>query len=466
MEIEEKHAVVRTVTLSIGNGYYGRLGHGDWMSRPYFAVIEWFLKQNISICKVACTAGSTIALSDEGYVYCCGKNHLGQLGVGTCWDEESFPKKIQFDNIGNLFDSVENIWAGESQVFAKKKDGSCWCWGAGYFGVLGLGGVAEEQQTSPVKLPQEFVEFASGSMHSIARDASGDVWTTGKNVEGQLGYDLEAGRKSNSRFRMVEFFKIRGIKAKQIGCGKYNSAMIDEDGRFWIWGKASEGSLGQPTEIDILRHPTQVVLDEKVVKMAFGMHHYLLLTDKSEVFGFGLNSFSQLALAEPKAKVHQPTKIDRLMEILMQDQEEISQIGCSYDTSFVISRKGRLYTWGHNWYGKNGVGKNDLDDLDVEFPTLVSSLKDLRVIDCTGGNESLLVVAEFDGSTAKLPRVDSQRDGKIKQSRWEYPIQNKYHPTEQELTEMDRIRFPEKYPIPAAIPPPPPPPAPASIKRN
>ncbi|RHN70873.1 putative regulator of chromosome condensation 1/beta-lactamase-inhibitor protein II [Medicago truncatula] len=82
------------------------------------------------IVDVAAGESHTLLLTEDGSVYCWGRGMFGRLGNGSQKDE-LFPKKLNFGNPNGTQDSVKivGIAAGSYHTLALAEDGSVWCWG-------------------------------------------------------------------------------------------------------------------------------------------------------------------------------------------------------------------------------------------------------------------------------------------------------------------------------------------------
>ena len=65
-----------------GNNYNGQLGIGN--NNNVYSFLNVNSLNNIKIIQIACGWNHSLILSDEGYVYSCGCNVSGELGIGDC----------------------------------------------------------------------------------------------------------------------------------------------------------------------------------------------------------------------------------------------------------------------------------------------------------------------------------------------------------------------------------------------
>jgi alpha-tubulin suppressor-like RCC1 family protein len=85
-----------------------------------------------NVVAVAAGNGHTLALEEDGTLWACGDNSVGQLGDGT-WVSRTAPVEIAG------FVGVEAVAAGDVHSAALKSDGTVWAWGHNFYGQLGNG---------------------------------------------------------------------------------------------------------------------------------------------------------------------------------------------------------------------------------------------------------------------------------------------------------------------------------------
>ena len=124
---------------SWGNGYHGRLGHGDNQAQLLPKKIEAFTGQRV----VAVSAGSdhSLALTADGAVWSWGSGAVGKLGHGDTQDQ-LLPKKVE----AFAGRRVVAVSAGQHHSLALTADGAIYAWGLGESGCLGHGEDLSHQQ--------------------------------------------------------------------------------------------------------------------------------------------------------------------------------------------------------------------------------------------------------------------------------------------------------------------------------
>lgn len=109
-------------------------------------------------------------------------------------------------------------------------------------------------------------------------------------------------------------------------------------------------------------------IEGKIVDIACGMEHFILLTDLGFVYSCGCNKYGQLGLGRNG---------DRIGFTKVPINEEIIKIAVGSNHSVLLSKEGNAYSFGENYEGQLGLG--DMGHRDI--PTLVS-IKDVKYIAC------------------------------------------------------------------------------------
>ena len=76
----------------------------------------------------------SLILENDGALWGCGYNGVGQLGLGDGTNRTTFTQ------IATNVDDIKEIYCGGYNTFMLKNDGTLWCTGHNHYGELGLGG--------------------------------------------------------------------------------------------------------------------------------------------------------------------------------------------------------------------------------------------------------------------------------------------------------------------------------------
>ena len=230
----------------------GELGHGTWspteVSIPKL-VTSFGKTRIVSVC-----AGSnhTLAISEAGQIWSCGRNRHGQLGQGHMIDEAAF---FMVDDLRS--NRIVSVAAGKFHSMALASDGKLFTWGDNAGGQLGLPTLVDHP--SPVLVDYldpatlrsgaRVTAIAAGGYHSFALTVSGQLMATGRHKEGQLGIGT-LSVNGIKKFRRVSFSQCgneASTRVMQIQCGYLHSvALIQVNGKRQVrsCGDNSFGQLG------------------------------------------------------------------------------------------------------------------------------------------------------------------------------------------------------------------------------
>ncbi|WP_017237766.1 RCC1 domain-containing protein [Streptomyces sp. SS] len=215
--------------LSWGNDSYGQLGDG--LPDPSAPVTRPVAVQSLNKVKdVSAGCQFALALREDGTVWSWGRNHEGQLGLGTMTDRNT-PQRIPG------LENIVAVKAGCRHALALTADHTVKAWGRGGNGELGNDGT--ELSTSPVDVKhlEEVTEIFAGPYHNFALLDDGGVRAWGANGAGQLGDGTKSGRTTP-----VPVLQPRGVVSLLPGWG-FTLALLD-DQSVVAWGDNDVGQLG------------------------------------------------------------------------------------------------------------------------------------------------------------------------------------------------------------------------------
>jgi alpha-tubulin suppressor-like RCC1 family protein len=172
---------------SWGRNDCGQLGIGNTVksNEPKFVTVIDENKCNVFIEKISCGSYHSLLLSSDGNIYAFGSNRSGQLG-NQKEENESSPQRIKIET---KFIDISSHWDKYISI-ALSQDGIYYIWGkcgeeiirapkptnfesfveiyAGYFKITNKAINFEEQNSSPILLPDKFVtEFSEQSSISF-----------------------------------------------------------------------------------------------------------------------------------------------------------------------------------------------------------------------------------------------------------------------------------------------------------
>ncbi|KAJ0230660.1 Uncharacterized protein HA466_0305330 [Hirschfeldia incana] len=323
------------------------------------------------ITSLAAGEAHTIALTGDGCVYSWGRGMFGRMGTGRETDE-LVPARVEFDS-PSAAPRIVGIAAGAYHSLAVSDDGSVWCWGYNMDGQLGFDG----ENTLAPRLIQNFFEqeastsslddsggkarsdlkvcsVKAGSMMSLAIDNVGGLWMWG-NVPPQ-----DSGPEPRLSFTSVPIpFPVpefHGRTVLKVACGdEHVVALVGskeiQESTLYTWGNNHHGQLGlgdgesraRPQIVETFNQESGLT----VYDLACGAHHTALLTCRKETpegpsvcwtFGFGENG--QLGHGSTKSS-SVPVAVSELPE-----HTHLVSVDCGLFHTSVVSSEGYVWSWG------------------------------------------------------------------------------------------------------------------------
>lgn len=369
-----------------GSGTICELGLGPMVTEVKRPRLNPLLPiDKVGIVQLAVGGAHVIAIDYQGRLWTWGQNDSGALGRHTKEsddeiDEDAFvnakestPSLVEGIPLNIKFVSVA---ASDNLSAAVTSDGHLWAWGT----FIDDGDKAYksgvEVQREPIQVPQlrGVVQVAGGGDHILILDKYGDVyaWGTGQNF--QLGHQVN-GRLRTKTFGPLKVVGVRNIK--YIAAGSFHSFAIDINDKLWAWGLNNFGQCGISEEVGSgvsVTEPTLVEFfaDERVVQVAGGNHHSIMLTADGEVYTVGEMNFHQTGVPDsqlPESTVREkngtpsyipvPTKLklgrDKEKSVLF---PKIKYVAAGVDHSLALSAEdGSAWTWGFGEVYQLGHGK-------------------------------------------------------------------------------------------------------------
>jgi alpha-tubulin suppressor-like RCC1 family protein len=134
--------------------------------------------------------------------------------------------------------------------------------------------------------------------------------------------------------------------------------------------------------INISKIKSNQLAGQKVVKIASGAYHSLILTDRRNCYSFGDNNDGQLGIGH--------SNVSRIWNLIGKD---ILDIACGEDFSCYLTTAGKIYTFGANGFGQLGLG----DTRHRLVPTPVSRFSNITKIFASDRNTAF--VADVGGQS-------------------------------------------------------------------
>jgi len=120
-------------------------------------------------------------------------------------------------------------------------------------------------------------------------------------------------------------------------------------------GRNTNGQLGCKSLVT-QTYPILIKIPEsnrKVIKIATGSRHSLMLLDNGNVYSCGSNEFGACGLGSNKSVLKDITEFTKIVAL-----QNIVDVACGSEFSLVVDRNGTMYSFGHPETGQLGLGSN------------------------------------------------------------------------------------------------------------
>jgi hypothetical protein len=256
------------------------------------------------IVQVACGYYHTIFLDDNGNVYSCGLNSVGQLGYTNDGGVET-PRKITPGTGDDLLDkTIVQVACGWYHTIFLDDNGNVYSCGENNNGQLGYtndGNVETPRKITPATgddlIGKTIVQVVCGYYHTIFLDDNGNVYSCGYNDNGQLGYTNDNIFNTNvftpKQIEPAPGDDLSGKKIVQVACGSYHTIFLDDNGNVYSCGLNISGQLGYTNDgnVETPRKITPETRDDlygkTIVQVACGNYYTIFISDIGDGGGGG-----------------------------------------------------------------------------------------------------------------------------------------------------------------------------------
>ncbi|KAE8786579.1 putative E3 ubiquitin-protein ligase HERC1 [Hordeum vulgare] len=245
-------------TWGDGTHNIGLLGHGTdishWIPKRISGALD-----GLQVAYVSCGTWHTALITTTGQLFTFGDGTFGVLGHGNR-ESISCPREVESLSGLRTIAVACGVWHTAAvvevivtQSSSSLSSGKLFTWGDGDKHRLGHGD--KEPRVKPTcvasLIDYDFHRIACGHGLTVGLTTSGQVWSMGNTVYGQLGNPRSDGKLPC----LVE--EIMGEQVVQVACGSYHVAVLTVKSEVFTWGKGANGRLGHG-DIDDRKIPTLV----------------------------------------------------------------------------------------------------------------------------------------------------------------------------------------------------------------
>jgi alpha-tubulin suppressor-like RCC1 family protein len=268
---------------------------------------------------------------------CWGANGYGQAGVGdnsagkTAIGDAASEMGDNLQSVSLGFEPIE-LASGDDHVCALSAAGEVKCWGRNHLGQLGVGSTANAlAPSSSVALGTglKAIGISAGANHACAILESGNLKCWGDNSAGQLGLNSSAqsavGDASGEMGDALAAIDLGTGKADKVFAGRAHTCAIQQDRSTKCWGANASGQLGLESTLDKGLNSGDV--GANLPSLGVGLNRYVVngsakgdfncaVIDDGSVKCWGINADGQLGTGDVSSRGDQANEMgDYLMEV-------------------------------------------------------------------------------------------------------------------------------------------------------
>jgi len=297
---------------------------------------------------------SAYALAQDGTVWAWGENNFGELGIGSTAQSRYSAVQVHLP--------VPAVSIGEAQdnAFAVTASGHVWAWGARDGSVMCF----EPTHTisyyaTPVEIPtlSNVAQVQGGEHHVLFLLKNGTVETCGSNKHGQLGVSgiIESGTRPP--------IQVPGLSnIVEISAGERSSCARNASGEMFVWGADINGQVGNGKYDVAVSTPYHVPLPGKVTQISCGGNlepngSTVAVVEGREIYTWGAGDYGQLGTGGTE---------DSAVPVLT--GLNFAEVVTGGATSYGRTQSGEIYAWGAATEGTLGTGSRTSSLAPVPVP--------------------------------------------------------------------------------------------------
>ena len=303
-----------------------------------------FTKRADNVEKIYTSNNTTFYLTTTGELYGCGGNAFGQQGDGTTTNVLSFTKRAE---------NVKDVSCSDDTTFYLTTTGELYGCGVNGKGQQGKG--TTSNVLSFTKRAENVKDVFCSENTTFYLTTTGELYGCGYNDEGQQG----KGTTGN-----VLSFTKRADNVKDVSCSAYTTFYLTTTGELYGCGFNRYGQQGNGTTTNVLSFAKRADNVEKIYTSSYGTFY---LTTTGELYGCGNNA---------EGEQGDGTTTDVLS--FTKRADNVKDVFCFSTGTFYLTTTGELYGCGYNRYGQQGSGNTETV---LEFTKRADGVKDAS---CSG----------------------------------------------------------------------------------
>ena len=337
-----------------GNNRYGALGNAsasdscDVTGSPAPCSLKPIpVTGGLTFASVATGGQSSCGLSN-GTAYCWGSNFSGLLGNGIWSGSNPTPQFTPLPVAGGLGFSAIDV--GTHHVCALTTGGAAYCWGNGYYGALGTGTRPDSAHTPTAvigALTFQLVDAGEYGGHTCGIVVGGAAYCWGAGDNGQLG----TGEVSDT----AEPVPVSGgLTFATVTTGTSHTCGLTTGGAAYCWGAGAavgaapqDDCLGRPCS----RTPHPVVGGLTFMTIKAGSGHTCGLDQSGAAYCWG---YAGDGTGGSGSALGDGTTFDRMTPVPVSGGLSFLSISAGVGHTCAVTTAGDGYCWGSNLGGQIG----------------------------------------------------------------------------------------------------------------
>ncbi|GIF41571.1 hypothetical protein Axi01nite_58820 [Actinoplanes xinjiangensis] len=276
---------------------------------------------------------ATCAIRSDGTLWCWGHNFGGMLGDGT---DVHRGAPVRVGDARNW----ASVSPGTTHTCATRTDGSLWCWGSHTYGQLGLGDAGTSTpRPARVGTATIWASVSTSSQASCAIRTDRSLWCWGSNANHMLGDGTGTDRWSPTRIGTQTW--------AAVDLGASHTCGIRTDRTLWCWGFGLRGELGIGPNQRSRTVPVQVGTAATWTALATTQDHTCAVDTGHALWCWGGNEAGRLG---------DGTVVDRDVPVRAGAGTSWASVAAGMNHTCAVTTDGRTRCWGENDNGELGDG--------------------------------------------------------------------------------------------------------------
>ena len=201
---------------------------------------------------------------------------------------------------------------------------------------------------------------------------TGRVKCWGANYYGQLGMGHEEnyGDQEGEMGQGLPYIDLgSGAKVKQLAAGDYTTCALLESNQIKCWGQGNRGQLGNEKSVNIGDSsgemgdnlvPVDLGTEEEVLKIEGGFYHYCALFKSGKMKCWGYNYYGQLGLEDKLSRGSLTGEMGEDLPFVNLGDGKVKDMSLGSYSTCALFEEGIVKCWGDNYYGQLGL-ENSLE---------------------------------------------------------------------------------------------------------